>query len=129
VLELVANLDSLKMAKIQPVIISFSEPQLVLTWIEETNCPFPVYVDLTRTMYKSLGLPRDIKGVMGKSTMRYYGEKSAIGERLPNMGVAEDTQQLGGNATIDALTKKFLFIYPSKTATDRPTLEQILSNT
>jgi len=128
VLELVANFNCLKEAKIQPVIISFSEPQLVHTWIDETSCPFPVFVDLKRTMYKSLGLPRDIKGVMGKSVMRYYGEKSAIGEKLPNMGVAEDTQQLGGNATIDALTKKFVFIYPSKTATDRPTLDQILSN-
>lgn len=127
-LELVANLNLLKAAHIQPVIISFSEPQLVHTWIEETNCPFPVFVDLSRTMYTSLGLPRAIKGVMCKSTMRYYGEKSALGEKLPNMGVAEDTQQLGGNATIDGLTKKFLFIYPSKTATDRPTLQHILCN-
>ena len=70
---------------------------------------------------------RDIKAVMGKSTMRYYGEKSALGEKLPNMGVSEDTQQLGGNATIDSLTKKFIFIYPSKTAPDRPSLQQIIS--
>ena len=122
-----ANPDNLKAAKIQPMIISFSNPDLVRTWIYETKCPFPVYVDPARILYTSLGLPRDIKAVMGKSTMRYYGEKSALGEKLPNMGVSEDTQQLGGNATIDSLTKKFIFIYPSKTAPDRPSLQQILS--
>ena len=109
------------------MIISFSNPDLVRTWIYETKCPFPVYVDPARILYTSLGLPRDIKAVMGKSTMRYYGEKSALGEKLPNMGVSEDTQQLGGNATIDSLTKKFVFIYPSKTAPDRPSLQQIIS--
>ena len=83
------------------MIISFSNPDLVRTWIYETKCPFPVYVDPARILYTSLGLPRDIKAVMGKSTMRYYGEKSASGEKLPNMGVSEDTQQLGGDFTIE----------------------------
>ena len=123
-----ANIEDLKEAKIQPVIISFSSPDLVRAWINETKCPFQVLVNPGRSLYTSLGLPRDIKAVMGKSTMRYYGEKSALGEKLPNMGVTEDTQQLGGNATIDSLTKKFTFIYPSKTATDRPTLQQILQS-
>ena len=109
------------------MIISFSNPGLVQVWIEETKCPFPVYVDLSRKIYTSLGLPRVMKAVFGNSTMRYYGEKIANGEDLPNMGVAEDTQQLGGNASIDTLTKKLIFIHPSKTATDRPSLDAILS--
>ena len=38
----------------------------------------------------------------------------------------EDVIQLGGDFTIDCATKKMIFLYPSKTSADRPSVERIL---
>jgi len=58
--------------------------------------------------------------------MRYYAEKVINGDTLPNMGVKEDTIQLGGDFTVDAINCTMTILYPSKTSTDRPALSQIL---
>lgn len=126
-LSLAKNESQFRSAGIAPVILSFSDPLHVKEWIQETQCPFPVFGDLQRTTYVAFGLPRAIKAVMGSEVMRYYGEKKAQNEPLPNMGLDEDTIQLGGDFTIDTKTFKITFAYPSKTAKDRPSLNAILS--
>lgn len=62
---------------------------------------------------------------LSSSIMRYYAEKVINGDTLPNMGVREDTIQLGGDFTVN-VTGTMTFLYPSKTSTDRPSLSQIL---
>ena len=62
---------------------------------------------------------------LSSAIMRYYAEKVCNGEELPNMGVKEDTIQLGGDFTVN-VDGEMTFLYPSKTSTDRPTLRQIL---
>ena len=115
-------------AGISVVVLSFSEAHLVERWIEQTQCPFPVFIDSERAIYARLGLKRSLKAVMSSEVMRYYGEKVASGEPLPDMGHEheEDTLQLGGDFTVDKATR-ILFAYPSKSAKDRPTLAAILA--
>ena len=50
--------NDLKAAGVAPVIISFSELKFVKEWLNQTNCPFPAFVDPKRTTYGSFGLPR-----------------------------------------------------------------------
>ena len=59
-------------------------------------------------------------------TMKFYGEAIAKQENLPQIDVQEDVIQLGGDFTIEKVSKKMIFLYPSKTSADRPTLELIL---
>ena len=59
-------------------------------------------------------------------TMKFYGEAIAKQENLPQIDVQEDVIQLGGDFTIEKVSKKMVFLYPSKTSADRPTLEMIL---
>lgn len=126
-LSLAKNESKFRSAGIAPLVISFSDPSHVKDWIEETQCPFPVFGDIARKTYVSFGLPRAIKAVMGTEVMRYYGEKKAQNEPLPNMGLDEDTIQLGGDFTICTKSFQITFAYPSKTAKDRPSINAILT--
>lgn len=119
--------NDLKSAAIVPVIISFSEPHLVVEWKKATRCTFEVYCDPTRAIYNAYGLKRSLRAVMGCSVMRYYGQLVSKGQTLPDIGEKEDTIQLGGDFTIDTLTNLTTFSYPSQTAKDRPLLSSILN--
>lgn len=94
--------------------------------MKETGCVFPIYIDPNRSLYNSFGLDRKIAAAMGSSVMRYYGEKMANGQSLPNLGGGEDTIQLGGDFTLQKKDWRLLMAYPSQTATDRPTVDHIL---
>lgn len=118
--------SALKSSGIAPVIIAFTPYQHVQEWLDQTGCPFPAYVDAPRALYTAFGLPRSLL-TLKSSVMRYYGEKVVKGEELPNMGVKEDTIQLGGDFTIETHQFTMTFLYPSKTSTDRPTLDQIIA--
>ena len=126
-MDLVHRRSDLSESGIEPVIISFSEVALVQRWIEESDCPFDVFIDHPRRLYATFGLPRTLAATMNCSTMRYYGEKMANKTKLPNMEAQEDTIQLGGNFTVDCQSEKLVFYYPSKSPTDRPTVDMILS--
>ena len=122
-----AMLAKASLAGIAPMIISFSELEGVKEWIKQTNCPFPVYIDAFRATYAAFGLKRSMKA-FGLQTMHYYGQKVAAGEELPSMHIQEDTAQLGGDFTVDCASKKMVFLYPSKSAADRPTLDAIVNS-
>ena len=118
------NSVALKSSGIEPVIVAFTPQQHVKDWLLEMDCPFPGYVDSSRALYSAFGLPRSLM-TLSSSIMRYYAEKVINGDTLPNMGVREDTIQLGGDFTVN-VTGTMTFLYPSKTSTDRPSLSQIL---
>ena len=117
--------SALKSSGIAPLIIAFTPYEHVQEWLDQTECPFPAYVDASRALYTTFGLPRSLL-TLKSSVMRYYAEKVVKGEELPNMGVKEDTIQLGGDFTVETANFTMTFLYPSKTSTDRPTLDQIL---
>lgn len=117
--------NELSAAGVAPVIISFSELKFVKEWLNQTKCTFPAFVDPKRTTYASFGLPRSVNVFM-LDTMKFYGEAIAKQENLPQIDVQEDVIQLGGDFTIEKVSKKMVFLYPSKTSADRPTLEMIL---
>ena len=124
---LLSESSDFKLSGIATIVIAFTPYRHVQEWLEQTKCPFPAYVDSSRSLYSSFGLPRSLK-TLKSSVMRYYAEKLASGQDLPDMGVQEDTIQLGGDFTVDTTNFTMTFLYPSKTATDRPTLDQIMNH-
>ena len=67
--------------------------------------------------------------VYNKGTVAYYGGLKAEGKELhkPMEGIEDDPLQMGGDFTMDAKTKKMLYLNRSKTPADRPSIETIVS--
>ena len=45
------------------IVISFGVPMGAKIWLEDTKCPFPMFLDQDRTLYESFGLQRSIEKV------------------------------------------------------------------
>ena len=45
------------------IVISFGVPMGAKIWLEDTKCPFPMFLDHDRTLYESFGLQRSIEKV------------------------------------------------------------------
>lgn len=119
--------NDLKAAGVAPVIIAFFNLDLLKNWIKDTNCTFPVYLDSNMSTYQAFGLPRSMKALR-IPTMRWFGERMANGtmnQHKSGTNVQEDVIQLGGDFTVECSSRKMIFLYPSKSASDRPSLEQI----
>ena len=111
------------------VIVSFSPLELAKKWLEETKCPYPMYLDLPRKLYLSFGLPRSFAKVFSMDSLKYYGERVVqLNGELPKTDtvIKEDTLQLGGDFTVDCKTKTMTFLYPSQHPPDRPSVDAIL---
>lgn len=91
-----------------------------------TNCHFPMLLDVDRRLYRALGLKRSVSKVWTVSSLVYYAEQKLAGRTLLAMFKEDDLHQLGGDFIIDP-TGKFVLVYQSKTSTDRPTTDYLLS--
>lgn len=109
------------------VVVTFGEMSGAERWLQETKCPFPYYRDPTRALYCHLGLKRSIKNVWNTSTLRFYGCESAKGTPLPHSysDIEDDPHQMGGDFILDK-DFKIVFIYRSKTPSDRPVVNEVL---
>lgn len=74
-----------------------------------------------------LYLNRSVKKVWNTSTLRFYGCESAKGTPLPQSysDVEDDPHQMGGDFILDK-NLKMVFIYRSKTPSDRPVVDEVL---
>ena len=45
------------------IVISFGVPMGAKIWLEDTKCPFPMFLDHDRALYESFGLQRSIEKV------------------------------------------------------------------
>ena len=62
------------------------------------------------------------------ATMKWFAEIITRGELRQQLDIKEDGFQLGGDFTIDTVTKMMLFLYPQKTAADRLPAQQLLKS-
>lgn len=109
------------------VVVTFGEMSGAERWLQETKCPFPYYRDPTRALYNHLGLRRSIKKVWNTSTLRFYGCESAKGTPLPQSysDIEDDPHQMGGDFILNK-DLKIVFVYRSKTPSDRPGVDEVL---
>jgi len=111
-------------------VISFGIEKGAKVWLEETNCIFPMFLDYERTFYESFGLQRSIEKVFQVKVMKYYAEQT-LQHPLPKSqeGIEDDVLQMGGDFTIKVKDTTLLFSYPSKSPSDRPSIENIFRKT
>lgn len=110
------------------VVVSFGVKEGAQKWKEDTKCPFPMYLDTDRNLYRAFGLNRSLSKTWGIKAMVFYGEKVTQGVSLikPYENIHDDVEQMGGNFILDTAGKMQL-VYPSQHSSDRPTIDNILS--
>jgi len=120
------NIDEFRRKHIAVMVISFGVEKGAKIWLDETKCTFPMLLDQERTLYASFGLQRSIEKVFQVNVMKYYAEQT-LQHPLPKSqeGIEDDVLQMGGDFTIHAKDAVLSFSYPSKTPSDRPSMESI----
>ena len=105
------------------VVVSFGNKFWVNVWLEQTQAPFPLLLDLERQAYRAYGLEESKRRAWSLQNVLYYAKARLQGRAIPQ-ATGEDTGQLGGDFIIDR-RGILRFVYPSRDPTDRPTLEEI----
>ncbi|CAF0868092.1 unnamed protein product [Rotaria sp. Silwood1] len=111
------------------VIISFtSSIDSARQWKNEVECPFDIYCDSDRRLYRHFGFPaKAYARVWNVQTLDYYVEQKLSGKQLPTLlDKNDDPNQMGGNAITDR-NGQVIWVYKSKTPTDRPSVQQLQS--
>lgn len=111
------------------MVVSFGERHGALLWRQETSCPYPVLLDGSRQLYKLLGFKKSVSRVYCVKTLAYYADQKAAGRAFPKPyeDVVDDPYQMGGNIVLDK-DGKIVFVYRSKTASDRPSITALLQH-
>ena len=55
--------EEFRLKNIAVVVISFGVAKGATIWLEETKCPFPMFLDHDRLLYESFGVQRSIEKV------------------------------------------------------------------
>ncbi|KAL8601545.1 hypothetical protein ACOMHN_003811 [Nucella lapillus] len=112
----------------RPVIVSFGVREGAQRWLEETECPFPMMLDVKRQIYHMFGLTRSVYKVWNISCMVFYGEQMRAGKKLPSPyeNVHDDVNQMGGDFILST-EGRLILSHPSQSSTDRPTMDVLLS--
>ncbi len=125
--EVARNYERLRAAGIGVIAVGHAPPAIVERFVERERVPFPVVTDPNREGYKHVGL--------GRVTVWHFFRPRIVlnflkllfrGEKIRRLTHTEDVFQLGGDFLIDR-SRTVLHAYPSRDATDRPSVEAILS--
>lgn len=109
----------------QVLVISFVENEYwAHAWLEETESPFPLLLDPDREAYEAYDLERSVFGSWGPRVLWYYAKQVLTGRRLRS--IQGDPNQLGADFIVDA-DGTIRLAYYSEDATDRPTVDELLS--
>jgi hypothetical protein len=121
------NADRLAAAGVRVLVVVQAEPHYVSPWLARRPKPFPVVSDTDRVAYRAFGLGR-------VGLLHFFRPGVLVGfvrlmlrgwdVRMPTPG--EDVFQTGGDFVLDRRLK-VVYAHPSRTATDRPTVEAILT--
>ena len=116
--------DKLKELQTKVGLISFGEKDEAKIWQKETCSSFQLLLDSDRSVYRAYKLRRSLLNSWNPKTLWYYTRLLLSGIRW--RGVKGDSIQLGGDFIINP-DGRFLLVYPSKEATDRPAISEILT--
>ncbi|MFK7801576.1 MAG: AhpC/TSA family protein [Anaerolineae bacterium] len=106
------------------VAVSFGTPYWANAWLEETQAPFPIWLDPKKETYELYGMTSSALRSWGIKNLAYYAQAYWRGEK--SKGNRGDTSQMGGNFIIDK-NGIVRFAYPSKDPTDRPEISKLLA--
>jgi len=127
-MDLIVCKETLESLGCRVVIVSFGLRKGAERWKEETNCPFPVFLDEERKSFGYFGMQRSMAKVFGRKTRDYFvgglvsGNKKFIS---PYEGIKDDPLQMGGDF-VSSSTGGIVFSYPSNSTSDRPKLSEVI---
>lgn len=125
--EVARNHDRLRAAGIGVVGVGHAPPPVVERFVERETIPFPVVTDPHREGYKFFNLGRvGVLHFLRPRILLNFLKLLVRGEKVRRLTGTEDVFQLGGDFLIDR-NRRILVAYPSRDATDRPSVETILS--
>ena len=112
-----------RLARESSAIILFYFQAGARRWLKDTNCKLRMFVDPERHLYSALGLRRSLTKAWSISKLVFYAEQKRAGRR---MFEEDDPNQIGGDFILDEQGRLAL-IHRSKTPTDKPSVEELLS--
>lgn len=109
------------------VVVSFGDRKGALMWRQQTECAFTVLLDSARQLYNLIGFKRSAAKVWCIETMTYYADQLAAGRHLPQPqpDIDDDPHQMGGDIILNG-SGSIVYVYRSKSASDRPSVETLL---
>ncbi len=116
--------DELKRLNTEVVLISFGQQEEAREWLQEVCSSFQMLLDPERKVYRSYKLKHSWLSSWNLKTLAYY-VRALMGGREWR-GIIGDSAQLGGDFIIGQ-DGMFLLKHPSKEATDRPKVSDILN--
>ena len=94
-----------------------------MSWMQETNTNFPMYIDSGNSIYNLLGY-KGTASITAKVVFKAI--KLAFKARsIPALPKADLPKQLGGSMILSR-EGKILYIHRSETPDDRPTMDQLI---
>lgn len=106
------------------IAVSFGTPYWANVWLEETQAPFPIWLDPQKESYQLYGMTSSTLKAWGPQNLWYYAKAYLRGEK--SKGNRGETDQMGGNFIIDR-EGVVRFAYPSKNPTDRPEISTMIN--
>lgn len=122
--QVVAHSAQIQAANAQVVTISFGPAQWAPVWLQETQSPFPLLLDVDRVAYCAYGLDSSVRRAWSLQTLLYYAKAKRQGREI--LGKRGDTGQLGGDFVIDP-SGIIRLAHPSYEPTDRTAVSTVLS--
>ncbi len=125
--EVAANVGRLRAAGVVVLVVSQAKPPVLAMFLRRHPQPVPVVGDPDRAAYRAFGLERTgLSSFFRPRVVWGYLRLILRGGRLRKPYPGEDVLQLGGDFLLNR-TGRVVFAYPSRTATDRPTVEALLA--
>jgi peroxiredoxin len=127
--EVAANVEHLRAADVSVLVVSQARPAVLATFLRDHPQPVPVVCDPDRAGYRAFGLERTSwLSFFRPSVMGGYLRLIFRGGKVRKPYPGEDVLQLGGDFLLDR-AGRVVFAHPSRTATDRPSIDVLLAAT
>lgn len=125
--EVARNYERLRAAGYGVIAVGHAPPEVVGKFIDREKIPFPIVTDMGRESYRYLHLGRvSFWHFLRPRILLNFIKLLFRGEKIRRLTGTEDVFQLGGDFLIDR-NRRILQRYPSRDATDRPSVETIFS--
>jgi alkyl hydroperoxide reductase subunit AhpC len=106
------------------LVVGFEPADRARAWMRTGEISFPFLLDLNRSVYQAYQIERSIFRSWHPRNLWFYFKRFLRGGQMPK--IKADPNQLGGDFIVD-LNGIIRLVYYSKDATDRPSVEELLS--
>ncbi len=124
--EVARNYPAFEAAGIAVFGIVQAPPAVLALFLKNEPQPFPIVADPDRASYKAFGLGRvSVWHFLRPRILFNFIKLLFRGERIRKLTHTEDVFQLGGDFALDR-NATLVYAYPSKDATDRPRIMDLI---